>query len=132
MRIRAALIGSLAIALSLSGTEASAQAIHPQSIEDQVLGWMKIYDYKGATLPIKMDQRVYSPAQLSIAQLFANWMQASYLPTDGREGGVVPQPANSSRLRRKRRRGGHRGPVPGRAGVPERVEVGGSAGFLER
>jgi len=81
MNTSATLIGSLAIALSLSGTAPSAQAIHPQSIEDQVLGWMKIYDYKGATLPIKVDQRVYSPAQLSIAQLFANWMQASYLPT---------------------------------------------------
>jgi hypothetical protein len=81
MRTRAALIGSLAVALSLSGTAASAQAIPPQSIEDQVLGWIKIYDYKGATQPIKVDQRVYSPAQLSIAQLFANWMQASYLPT---------------------------------------------------
>ena len=82
------LIGSLAIALSLSGTAPSAQAINPRSIEDQVLGWIKIYDYKGATLPLKADQRVYSPAQLSIAQLFANWMQASYLPT-GALGDVV-------------------------------------------
>jgi hypothetical protein len=81
MNTRATLIGSLAIWLSLSGTGPSAQAIRPQSIEDQVLGWIKIYDYKGATQPIKVDQRVYSPAQLSIAQLFANWMQASYLPT---------------------------------------------------
>ena len=81
MRARVTSIGSLAILLSLSGTAPSAQAINPQSIEDQVLGWIKIYDYKGATLPIKADQRVYSPAQLSIAQLFANWMQASYLPT---------------------------------------------------
>lgn len=81
MRARVALIGSLALLLSLSETAPSAQAIPPQSIEGQVLGWIKIYDYKGATLPIKVDQRVYSPAQLSIAQLFANWMQASYLPT---------------------------------------------------
>ena len=82
------LIGSLAIALSLSGTAPSAQAIPPKSLEDQVLGWIKVYDYKGATLPIKVDTRVYSPAQLSIAQLFANWMQASYLPT-GALGDVV-------------------------------------------
>jgi hypothetical protein len=88
MRIRAALFGSLAIVLSLSGTAPSAQAIRPQFIEDQVLGWIKIYDYKGATLPITVDQRVYSPAQLSIAQLFANWMQASYLPT-GALGDVI-------------------------------------------
>jgi hypothetical protein len=88
MRARVTLIGSLAILLSLSGTAPSAQVIHPVSIEDQVLGWIKIYDYKGATLPIKMDQRVYSPAQLSIAQMFTNWMQASYLPT-GSLGDVI-------------------------------------------
>ncbi|MEI6667094.1 MAG: hypothetical protein WCP29_02985 [Acidobacteriota bacterium] len=81
MRICAALIGSLVMALSLSATAPLAQAIQPPSIEDKVLGWIKIYDYKGAALPIRVDQRVYSPAQLSIAQLFANWMQASYLPT---------------------------------------------------
>jgi len=80
MRICAALIGSLVMALSLCATAPLAQAIKPPSIEDKVLGWIKIYDYKGATLPIKVDQRTYSPAQLSTAQLFANWMQASYLP----------------------------------------------------
>ncbi len=52
----------------------------PRSMEDQVLGWIKVYDYKPATAPITVDTRVYSPAQLSIARLFANWMQASYLP----------------------------------------------------
>jgi hypothetical protein len=49
-------------------------------MEDQVLGWIRIYDYKPATAPITVDTRVYSPAQLSVARLFANWMQASYLP----------------------------------------------------
>jgi hypothetical protein len=88
MRTPAALLGSLAIALSLSGTSPSAQAVPPQSIEGKALGWMKIYDYKGAPAPIRMDGRVFSPAQLSIAQLFANWMQASYLPT-GALGDVV-------------------------------------------
>src|SRR5450759_5008840 len=88
MRARATLIGSLAILLSLSGTAPSAQEIPRQSLEDKVLGWIKIYDYKGATQPLKVDQRVYSPAQLSIARLFANWMQASYLPT-GALGDVI-------------------------------------------
>ena len=45
-----------------------------------MLGWIKVYDYKGATRRSRWITRVYSPAQLSIAQLFANWMQASYLP----------------------------------------------------
>jgi hypothetical protein len=80
MRARVALIGSLALLCSLSGTAQSRQRIPPSELEDKVLGWMKVYDYKGATLPITQDHRVYSPAQLSIAQLFANWMQASYLP----------------------------------------------------
>jgi len=80
MRARAALIGSLALVCSLSGTAQSRQRIPPSELEDKVLGWMKVYDYKGATTPITLDHRVYSPAQLSIAQLFANWMQASYLP----------------------------------------------------
>lgn len=81
MKAHATLIGSLAILLSFSVTSPSAQQIPRQAIEDKVLGWIKIYDYKGATVPITVDHRVYSPAQLSIAQLFANWMQASFLPT---------------------------------------------------
>ena len=44
MRARAALIGSLAIALLLSRTDPSAQAIPPKSLEGQALGWMKVYD----------------------------------------------------------------------------------------
>ena len=88
MRARAALIGSLALVCSLSGTAQSRQPIPSSVLEDQVLGWIKVYDYKGATLPIKLDARVYSPAQLSIAQQFANWMQASYLPK-GALGDVI-------------------------------------------
>ena len=80
MRARAALIGSLALVWSLSGTAPLAQNIPQRSMEDQVLGWIRVYDYKPATAPITVDTRVYSPAQLSIARNFANWMQASYLP----------------------------------------------------
>jgi hypothetical protein len=80
MRARAALIGSLTLVCSLSGAAQSRQPIPASVLEDQILGWIRVYNYKGATLPITVDHRVYSPAQLSIAQLFANWMQASYLP----------------------------------------------------
>jgi hypothetical protein len=80
MRARVALIGSLALVWSLSGSAQSRQPIPSSELEDQVLGWIKVYDYKGATKPITVDSRLYSPAQLSVAQLFANWMQASYLP----------------------------------------------------
>ena len=80
MRARAALIGSLALVWSLSGTAQSRQPIPASELEDQVLGWIKVYNYKAATAPITLDTRVYSPAQLTIAQQFANWMQASFLP----------------------------------------------------
>ena len=80
MRARAALIGVMALVCSLSGSAQSRQRIPASELEDQVLGWIKVYDYKGATQPITLDHRVYSPVQLSNAQLFANWMQASYLP----------------------------------------------------
>ena len=81
MRARAALVGSLAIAWLLSGAAPSAQNIPPKSIEGQVLGWIKVYDFKDATAPLTAAGRVYSPRQLSIARMLANWMQASYLPT---------------------------------------------------
>src|SRR4029077_7376527 len=81
MRARTTRLGLVALlAWSLSGSAQTSQRIPPRELEDTVLGWMKVYDYKGATVPITQDHRVYSPAQLSIAQLFANWMQASYLP----------------------------------------------------
>jgi hypothetical protein len=88
MRARAVSIGALALAWVLSGTAPSAQEIPLRSMEDKVLGWITTYDYKPATAPITVDTRVYSPAQLSIARLFANWMQASYLPK-GALGDVV-------------------------------------------
>src|SRR5436190_13497059 len=80
MRGRAALIGAMTLVCSLSGTAQSRQQIPKSELEDQVLGWIKVYNYQPATAPITMDARVYSPAQLTIARNFANWMQASYLP----------------------------------------------------
>ena len=88
LRARATSIGSLAILLGLFGTAASAQWLDPKSLEDQVIGWMKVYDYTPATQPITQDHRVYSAAQLSIPRLFTTWMQASYLPK-GALGDVV-------------------------------------------
>ena len=60
-----------------------AQPITRQSIEDSVLGWMKMYNYKGAKSPMKVDDKNYSIAQLSICDSLVNWMQASYLPKGG-------------------------------------------------
>ena len=88
MRARVPLAGSLAILVCLSGAAPSAQWLPPKSLEDQVIGWIKTYEYQAATQPITQDHRVYSAAQLSIARRFTTWMQASYLPK-GALGDVV-------------------------------------------
>ncbi len=80
MKARAGLIGSIAIALSMP---AIAQTIPPASIADQEIGRAKVYNFTGATEPLKVDHRVYSPAQRSMAMELANWMQASYIPVGG-------------------------------------------------
>jgi hypothetical protein len=59
------------------------QSVSPKSIEDRVLGWTKIYKYKGAKQPLKVDAKSYSIAQMSICDTFVNWMQASYTPKGG-------------------------------------------------
>jgi hypothetical protein len=63
--------------------EAFAQFIPRHEFEDSTLGWMKVYNFKGAKAPMKVDDKVYSVAQLSICDSFANWIQASYVPRGG-------------------------------------------------
>ncbi|MGB8191979.1 MAG: hypothetical protein WCF67_08675 [Chitinophagaceae bacterium] len=63
-----------------SVTVAVAQPIPRQTIEDSVIGWVKLYNFKGVAAPQKVADKIYSPAQLSICDSFANWMQASYVP----------------------------------------------------
>ncbi len=60
-----------------------AQPITHQSIEDSVLGWMKVYNFKGVKVGMKVDNKVYSANQISICDSFLNWMQASYMPKGG-------------------------------------------------
>jgi hypothetical protein len=60
-----------------------AQPISRQSIEDSVIGWMKVYHYKGIKESKKVDDKLYSPAQLSLCDSFANWIQSSYMPKGG-------------------------------------------------
>ena len=62
---------------------ANAQEIPPQSIEDSILGWMKVYNFKGIKESKKVDDKLYSAAQLSICDSLANWIQASYIPKGG-------------------------------------------------
>ena len=60
-----------------------AQPIPRQSIEETVIGWMKVYKFKGVKAPQKVDDKFYSATQLSICDTLANWMQASYMPKGG-------------------------------------------------
>ncbi len=60
-----------------------AQRTSQQIIEDSVIGWTKLYHYKGANKTAGFDNRTYSIAQLSICDSFVNWIQASYVPKGG-------------------------------------------------
>jgi hypothetical protein len=60
-----------------------AQEIPRQLYEDSVLGWMKVYNFKGTKEPLKVDDKIYSAAQLSIGDSIANWIQSSYIPKGG-------------------------------------------------
>jgi len=68
---------------AIASIDVFAQEIPPQSIEDSVLGWMKVYNFKGTTEPRKIDAKLYTPAQRSICDSLANWIQASYIPKGG-------------------------------------------------
>ena len=71
------------IVLIASVASMNAQPIPSQSIEDSIIGWMKVYKYKGIKELMQVDGKHYSAAQLSICDTLANWIQASYIPTGG-------------------------------------------------
>jgi len=71
------------ILLIVGVASVNAQPIPPQSIEDSILGWMKVYNYKGTKEPMQVDGKLYSAAQLSICDSLVNWIQASYIPKGG-------------------------------------------------
>lgn len=58
----------------------AAQPTAEQIIADSSFGWMKIYHYKGAKTSRTLNDKVFSPAQLSLCDSFSNWIQASYIP----------------------------------------------------
>lgn len=74
--------------LAAVASTATAQQVPRQSLQDSVIGWMKVYKFTGARAPLTVDTRRYSPAQLSIADSIANWIQASYTPK-GALGDVI-------------------------------------------
>jgi hypothetical protein len=78
----------LTAAIVLHAATSFAQQIPRQDLADKVLGWMKIYNFAAARPPVTIDAKHYSAAQLAIADSFANWIQASYVPK-GALGDVV-------------------------------------------
>jgi len=64
MRSVVALVCAIAMLLCVP---AWTQEIPRKDVEDRVFGWMKVYDFKAATAPMTVDHRVYSIAQLSVA-----------------------------------------------------------------
>jgi hypothetical protein len=69
-KITITLLAALIVVIS------SAQEISRQSIQDSVIGWMKVYHFKGVKEPMKVDAKTYSAAQLSIVILW----QTGYRP----------------------------------------------------
>ncbi|MDQ3017599.1 MAG: hypothetical protein M3R25_12895 [Bacteroidota bacterium] len=60
-----------------------AQTISRESIADSLIGWKKVYNYKGIRETKQVDAKLYTAAQLSICDTLANWMQATYIPKGG-------------------------------------------------
>jgi hypothetical protein len=60
------------------------------SLEDKVLGWMPtVRNFAGAGKPLKVDDKLYPQAQLALADVFATWIRASYVPQGGLGGVLV-------------------------------------------
>jgi hypothetical protein len=50
---------------------------------DQYIGWKKIYNFSGVRKGQQVDDKFYTPLQISYCDSIANWMQASYTPKGG-------------------------------------------------
>ena len=61
----------------------NAQTTVLQSLKDTVLGWTKVYRFKGYKEGKKLGDFIFTTTQLSYTDSFANWMQASYIPRGG-------------------------------------------------
>jgi hypothetical protein len=78
---------SPAVLLSAIAMLVTAQAptnwIPKAEVDDRVFGWMKVYNLGSATQPLTVDHRVYSTANLTVANNLRNWIQQSYVPAGG-------------------------------------------------
>lgn len=61
-----------------------SQPTNQQRIEDSVIGWKKIYSFKGKQYkPLVVEGQTFSPYQQSVRDSFITWMQHSYVPIGG-------------------------------------------------
>jgi hypothetical protein len=61
-----------------------AQPTAQQRIEDSVIGWKTVYNFKGKQYkPLSIDGQTFSPYQQSLRDTFITWMQKSYVPIGG-------------------------------------------------
>ena len=61
----------------------TTQIIPRETIANTEIGWIRMHTVPGPRKPLKVDDKLYSPEQLSFGDAFATWMQASYLPKGG-------------------------------------------------
>lgn len=68
----------------LIAVAANAQPTIQQRIEDSVIGWKTVYNFKGKNYrPLTVDGQIFSPYQQSLRDSFITWMQRSYVPIGG-------------------------------------------------
>ena len=61
-----------------------AQPTPQQLIEDSVIGWKTVYNFKGKQYKtLSIDGQTFSPYQQSLRDTFIAWMQRSYVPIGG-------------------------------------------------
>jgi len=70
--------------LWVSTNQAFTQPTERQRIEDSVIGWKTVYNFKGKQYkPLVIDGQTFSPYQQSIRDTFITWMQRTYKPIGG-------------------------------------------------
>lgn len=74
----------LLICLLFCATKLPAQSTQQQWIRDSVIGWEKMYSFKGKVYkPLITEGQTYSPYQQSVRDSFITWMQRTYTPKAG-------------------------------------------------
>ena len=81
MKAVVVLVGAMATFVTVSAQMAGW--IPRAEADDRVFGWMKVYNLGSASKPLTVDHRVYSTANLTVANQLMNWIQQSYVPVGG-------------------------------------------------